>query len=177
MKAGTYVPPSMRGGGAGTARAGATMMDRRGTTPFSKCVWTKLVELHIFLFVSDDFTVRVTNLPEDTTDQDLKDLFSMTGKVLRIYLAKDKQTQRCKVRSFLSCSFLSCMATVSIFCLGVRFRHLRKRGRRRESYSNDHWPPLRSPYSESGMGQVRIPISVRMTLRCRRMLTFRPSTN
>jgi len=82
MKGGTYVPPSMRGGGGGPGGArgpGATMMDRR-----------------------DDFTVRVTNLPEDTTDQDLKDLFSMTGKVLRIYLAKDKQTQRCKGFAFVT---------------------------------------------------------------------------
>jgi len=78
MKAGTYVPPSMRSGAAAN-RGGATMMDRR-----------------------DDFTVRVTNLPEDTTDQDLKDLFSMTGKVLRIYLAKDKQTQRCKGFAFVT---------------------------------------------------------------------------
>jgi len=77
IKAGTYVPPSMRGGGA--ARTGTSMMDRR-----------------------DDFTVRVTNLPEDTTDQDLKDLFSATGKVLRIYLAKDKQTQRCKGFAFVT---------------------------------------------------------------------------
>jgi len=79
MKGGTYVPPSMRGGGGATRGPGATMMDRR-----------------------DDFTVRVTNLPEDTTDQDLKDLFSMTGKVLRIYLAKDKQTQRCKGFAFVT---------------------------------------------------------------------------
>jgi len=77
MKAGTYVPPSMRSGAA--AARGSSMMDRR-----------------------DDFTVRVTNLPEDTTDQDLKDLFSMTGKVLRIYLAKDKQTQRCKGFAFVT---------------------------------------------------------------------------
>jgi len=78
LKQGVYVPRAMRDGG-GAARTGSTMMDRR-----------------------DDFTVRVTNLPEDTTYQDLKDLFSMTGKVQRIFLAKDKATQRCKGFAFVT---------------------------------------------------------------------------
>lgn len=45
----------------------------------------------------DENTVRVTNLPEETTDADLRDLFSRVGRVQRIYLAKDKQTMRSKV--------------------------------------------------------------------------------
>ena len=46
--------------------------------------------------------VRVTNLPEETTDADLRDLFSTVGRVQRIYLAKDKQTMRSKGCAFVT---------------------------------------------------------------------------
>lgn len=38
----------------------------------------------------DDCTVRVTNLSEETKEDDLEDLFGRIGKISRIYLAKDK---------------------------------------------------------------------------------------
>lgn len=41
----------------------------------------------------DDFTVRVSNLPEEATDNDLMELFKPFGKVSRIFLAKDKTKQ------------------------------------------------------------------------------------
>ena len=41
----------------------------------------------------DDFTVRVSNLPEEATENDLQELFKPFGKVLRTYLAKDKTKQ------------------------------------------------------------------------------------
>ncbi|VDP13659.1 unnamed protein product, partial [Soboliphyme baturini] len=83
MKSGTYVPPSLRMGGA--ARMSTDLNQRR-----------------------DDTTVRVTNLPEDTTDLVLKDIFSKSGKVYRIYLAKDKITNKCK------CCFLVAMGFLTI---------------------------------------------------------------
>lgn len=55
----------------------------------------------MFIYL-DDYTVRVTNLPEDTTDEDLKDLFKIaTGRITRIFLAKDKNTNRSKARYVL----------------------------------------------------------------------------
>jgi len=79
MKSGTYVPPSLRGGAVGAAARATVDLNRR-----------------------DDFTVRVTNLSEETTDSDLKELFSGVGKVQRIFLAKDKATTRCKGFAFVT---------------------------------------------------------------------------
>jgi len=41
---------------------------------------------------NDDFTIRVTNLSEDTTEDDLRALCSRFGRTARTYLAKDKIT-------------------------------------------------------------------------------------
>lgn len=41
----------------------------------------------------DDFTVRVSNLPEEATEHDLQELFKPFGKVSRTFLAKDKNKQ------------------------------------------------------------------------------------
>ena len=41
----------------------------------------------------DDFTVRVSNLPEEATETDLMELFKPFGKVNRVFLAKDKNKQ------------------------------------------------------------------------------------
>ena len=47
-------------------------------------------------------TIRVTNLPEEIQDQDLKDLFQPFGRVVRIFLAKDKYTGQSKGFAFVS---------------------------------------------------------------------------
>ena len=76
---GKYVPPSMR---AGASRgAGETM--GRGTRD----------ELP---------TLRVTNVSEDTTDQDLRDLFNVFGKVARVYIGRDRETGQGKGFAFVS---------------------------------------------------------------------------
>lgn len=51
-----------------------------------------LLILTIFL-LGDDYTIRVTNLPEEATESDLMELFKPFGKVNRTFLAKDKNTQ------------------------------------------------------------------------------------
>lgn len=50
----------------------------------------------------DAATVRVTNLSEDATEQDLRELFSHFGSIQRIYLARDRQTQRSKGFAFIN---------------------------------------------------------------------------
>lgn len=72
---GKYVPPSQR---AGARKAGEE--DDRDLTP----------------------TLRVTNLPEDCTEQDLGDLFRTVGATSRIYLAKDRQTNLSRGFAFVS---------------------------------------------------------------------------
>jgi len=43
-------------------------------------------------------TIRVTNLSEDTRENDLQDLFRPFGSIARIFLAKDKVTGQSKVQ-------------------------------------------------------------------------------
>ncbi|CAH8848262.1 unnamed protein product [Trichobilharzia szidati] len=76
---GRYIPPSLRGDAAAT---GTSMSSEK--RPF------------------DGNTVRVTNLPPDTTADDLKALFSSFGRVMRIYPAKDKLTQQNRGFAFIS---------------------------------------------------------------------------
>lgn len=76
-----YVPPSMRGKeGAGTGTSLKTMAyDDR-----------------------DHATLRVTNISEDTAEQDLQTLFSPYGDLTRIYLAKDRETMVSRGFAFVS---------------------------------------------------------------------------
>ncbi|GJP34908.1 hypothetical protein CLOM_g19388 [Closterium sp. NIES-68] len=70
----SYVPPSLRAGGA-ASRAGEDSGGggRRGGR-------------------DDSNSVRVTNLSEDTREQDLQELFGPFGPVSRIYVAFDRET-------------------------------------------------------------------------------------
>jgi len=74
---GKYVPPSKRGDGK--SPGDMLSMNKR-----------------------EDFTVRVTNLPEEITDSDIKELFKNIGEVSRIYLARDKSTSKSKGYAFVS---------------------------------------------------------------------------
>ena len=51
----------------------------------------------------DDYpTLRVTNISEDTEEEDLWDIFQRFGRVHRIYLGKDQVTGLCKGFAFVS---------------------------------------------------------------------------
>lgn len=47
-------------------------------------------------------TLRVTNVSEDTTDQDLRELFGAFGRVARVYVGKDRETGQGKGFAFVS---------------------------------------------------------------------------
>ncbi|KAI0635017.1 translation initiation factor 3 RNA-binding subunit [Trametes polyzona] len=77
---GKYVPPSMRGGGRGPGEA----MGRPGGS-------------------RDDLpTLRVTNISEDTQEDDLRDLFGGFGRVARVYVGRDRETRAGKGFAFVS---------------------------------------------------------------------------
>lgn len=76
---GKYVPPSLREGGP---TKGESMMSARGR--------------------DETATVRVTNLSENTREQDLQDLFRPFGDISRIFLAKDKNTGLSKGFAFIN---------------------------------------------------------------------------
>lgn len=76
---GKYVPPSMRG-----ARGPGEAMGRPGGS-------------------RDDLpTLRVTNISEDTQENDLRDLFSAFGRVARVYVGRDRETGAGKGFAFVS---------------------------------------------------------------------------
>lgn len=78
---GKYVPPSRRDG-AGVGRG--EMMSRPGVG-------------------RDDLpTLRVTNISGDTTEQDLRELFGNFGRVARVYIGKDRETNQAKGYAFVS---------------------------------------------------------------------------
>jgi hypothetical protein len=78
---GKYVPPSMRGGGG---RGPGEAMGRPGGS-------------------RDDLpTLRVTNISEDTQENDLRDLFGAFGRVSRVYVGRDRETGAGKGFAFVS---------------------------------------------------------------------------
>jgi translation initiation factor 3 subunit G len=86
-----YVPPSQRGkmGGAGGSLAAmATKIDASGGPSKD----TR----------SEQNTIRVTNISEDTTEADLQELFQPFGRISRVYLAKDKETMQSRGFAFVS---------------------------------------------------------------------------
>jgi translation initiation factor 3 subunit G len=50
----------------------------------------------------DSNTLRVTNISEDVTEDDLRELISRFGHTQRIYLARDRQTQESRGFAFVS---------------------------------------------------------------------------
>lgn len=88
---GKYVPPSQRGKMAGTGgslAAMATKIDANGGPTNDKR--------------SEQNTIRVTNISEDTTEADLQELFQPFGRISRVYLAKDKETMQSRGFAFVS---------------------------------------------------------------------------
>ncbi|KAG8715054.1 translation initiation factor eIF3 subunit g [Ceratobasidium sp. 394] len=76
-----YVPPSMR---AGAGRGAGESMYRSGMN-------------------RDDMpTLRVTNVSEDTQEDDLRELFSKFGRVARVYIGRDRETGVGKGYAFVS---------------------------------------------------------------------------
>jgi len=50
----------------------------------------------------DSCTIRITNLSEEISDQDLRDLTSKFGSTGRTFLSKDRDTGRCKGYAFVT---------------------------------------------------------------------------
>jgi translation initiation factor 3 subunit G len=96
---GKYVPPSARGD-----RVGVNIGERR----------------------TDDFTCRVTNLPEDseTLDDDLRKLFQTAGRVERFFLARDKPTNRPKGFAFITYTCREDAERAIALFNGYRMEHL-----------------------------------------------------
>ena len=76
---GGYVPPSMRGGAGAGASMGDSMNRRR-----------------------EENSVRVSNLSEDTREQDLQELFRPFGPVTRIYVAFNRETGESRGFAFVN---------------------------------------------------------------------------
>ncbi|CAF2966047.1 unnamed protein product [Rotaria sp. Silwood2] len=90
---GKWVSQSVRRGGTGTAYPG----DRGGSTRGGS-YGGRSNDMR----KQDEATVRVTNLPEETQEQDLRDLFTPFGSVSRVFLAKDKTNNTSKGFAFIT---------------------------------------------------------------------------
>jgi len=77
---GKYVPPSMR---AGAGRGAGESMRGPGNR-------------------EDLPTLRVTNISEDTLENDLRELFGVFGRVARVYVGRDRETGAGKGFAFVS---------------------------------------------------------------------------
>ncbi|CAL8103880.1 unnamed protein product [Calicophoron daubneyi] len=98
-----YVPPALRDAANASATSTSLGTEKR---PF------------------EGHTVRVTNLPSETTGDDLKTLFSPFGHVIRIYPAKDKLTQQNRGFAFISYAMEE-EARAAIYSVnGLRHNHV-----------------------------------------------------
>ncbi|KAI0044783.1 translation initiation factor 3, RNA-binding subunit [Auriscalpium vulgare] len=75
-----YVPPSMRGANRGPGESMGRPGGNRDDLP----------------------TLRVTNISEDTQENDLRDLFGAFGRVARVYVGRDRETGIGKGFAFVS---------------------------------------------------------------------------
>jgi translation initiation factor 3 subunit G len=80
---GAYRPPGMREG-AGGSFGGKKYDSSRGGQQ------------------REEFTIRVTNLPEEATENDIMELFKPFGKVNRVFLATDKVTKQSRGFAFVN---------------------------------------------------------------------------
>lgn len=92
-----YVPPSLRG------KEGAAREEVLASRP-------------------DTYPVRITNLSDLTTDQDLRDLCSRFGQVARVFISKDDRTGRCRGFGFVNFTDLEpaerCIAKLNGYTYG-----------------------------------------------------------
>ncbi|BDD58124.1 translation initiation factor eIF3 subunit g [Monascus purpureus] len=97
----SYVPPQLRKGGAA---AGEKMAGK---------------------YEKDDLaTLRVTNVSELAEEQELRDLFGRFGHVTRVFLARDRETQRAKGFAFISYADRTDAARACDKMDGFGYRHL-----------------------------------------------------
>ncbi|KAL1982707.1 hypothetical protein VTN96DRAFT_958 [Rasamsonia emersonii] len=98
---GSYVPPHLRKGGAA---AGEKMGGK---------------------YERDDLaTLRVTNVSELAEEQELRDLFERFGRVTRVFLARDRDTQKAKGFAFISFADRNDAARACEKMDGFGYRHL-----------------------------------------------------
>lgn len=111
---GKYIPPSARGDRAGICNSAPIAHDWR------------FCRLALGERRTDDFTCRVTNLPEDsdTLDEDLRNMFKEAGRIERFFLARDKATGRPKGFAFITYGCREDAQTAIDRFNGAKLQHL-----------------------------------------------------
>ncbi|XP_045474762.1 eukaryotic translation initiation factor 3 subunit G-like [Harmonia axyridis] len=96
-----YIPPSLRGEGGTRTRSENVNMNRR-----------------------DDATIRISNLSEDTTEQEIEELVKDFGPIHKLFLAKEKTTQLCKGFGYIHFKFRNDAANAINVLNGFGHNHL-----------------------------------------------------
>ncbi|EUB55219.1 Eukaryotic translation initiation factor 3 subunit G-B [Echinococcus granulosus] len=99
LNTGRYIPPTLR---AAAAAANGVPERRR----------------------MEGFSIRVTNLPENTSESDLREIFSRFGDVIRIFPAKDRKTQLNRGFAFISYATQEEAASAIYSANGMHYSHL-----------------------------------------------------
>ncbi|KAK2741560.1 translation initiation factor eIF3 subunit g [Myotisia sp. PD_48] len=97
----SYIPPALRKGGASAGDKLGNKYDR-----------------------DDSATLRVTNVSELAEEQELRDMFERFGKVTRVFLAKDRDTNMAKGFAFISFYDRGDAVTACEKMDGFGYRHL-----------------------------------------------------
>jgi len=103
---GRYIAPHLRGKGRG---AGESMAGSGGFNPRDR---------------DDLATLRVTNVSEFAEEQELRDMFERFGRVTRVFLAKDRETNKAKGFAFVSFADRGDAARACEKMDGVGYGHL-----------------------------------------------------
>jgi translation initiation factor 3 subunit G len=102
----SYVPPHMRKGGAGGGEkmGGRFEKDDLATLRVTNVCPTFLRACHIFMcdFHSSNHFPSDIQVSELAEEQEVRDLFERFGRVTRVFLARDRETQRAKGFAFIS---------------------------------------------------------------------------
>lgn len=91
-----YVPPSMRAGAGGAAAGAAAAGGAAGSSLESRFSNVRSAR------ESDANTLRVTNLSEDSCEEDVYRLFSRFGRLQRVFVSTDRDTGLCKGFAFVT---------------------------------------------------------------------------
>uniref|UniRef100_A0A5K3F789 Eukaryotic translation initiation factor 3 subunit G n=2 Tax=Mesocestoides corti TaxID=53468 RepID=A0A5K3F789_MESCO len=104
LNSGRYIPPTLRAAAAAA----------NGVVPGATTERRRL----------EGYSIRVANLPENTRETDLREIFGCFGEIIRIYPARDRRTQLNRGFAYISYAKCEDAATAMYFARGMHYGHM-----------------------------------------------------